>query len=315
MPGRISKYNPNPACAHVRAANDLKQNGGHAPATMSHLNIRQLTSADIPTASTILDSAFGPTTWPETLRRSLLFQPEGLLLAERAGQILGLIGGIDYGPFAYIGLLGVHPAARRQGVARALMVALLDWLDWRGCPLSLLDATSAGAPLYAQLGFVDVGSSTIATSARPRAPAALPSGVAHLAWPDLDALVAFDSPIFGAERRSILAHLVATFPDRTFAAHDKAGAISGYLVAQTRTIGPWIARTPAVARRLLDAGLSCTFAVPPRISVPCQNPEVVPLLAETGFELQQKLRHMQRGRRPRPGAGTAIYGLTSFALG
>jgi GNAT superfamily N-acetyltransferase len=282
---------------------------------MSHLTIHQFTSDDIPAASTILDLAFGPLTWPETLQRSLLLQPEGLLLAKRGGQTLGLIGGIDYGPFAYIGLLGVHPSVRRQGVARALMINLLAWLDECGCPLSLLDATPAGAPLYEQLGFVDVCTSAVVTCAQLPIPGPLPIGVERLAAPDLDTLVAFDAPIFGAERRTMLTHLSAASPERTLITRDESGAISGYLVAQTHILGPWIARTPAVAAQLIEAGLSCGFAAPPRVCVPGENPATIALLTDVGFVVQQELRHMQRGRRPRPGEGAALYGLTSFALG
>ncbi|NTW03466.1 MAG: GNAT family N-acetyltransferase [Oscillochloris sp.] len=282
---------------------------------MSALIVRRFIEGDIPSATSILDLAFGPSPWPTALRRNLLIQPEGLFLAERDGQALGVIGAVNYGPFAYIGLLGVHPSARRQGIARTLMNTVLQWLDDSGCPLSLLDASDDGAPLYVQLGFVDVGTSylTICTEAAVATP--LPNDVTRLEPHDLDALTAFDTAIFGADRRILLAHLTAIYPERTLVMRDQTGAISGYMIAQTRSLGPWVARTSEIAVRLLQAGLACGFTVPPRVFVSGENQDVLALVVAAGLKIDHPLRHMQRGQRPRPGNCSASYGLTSFALG
>lgn len=282
---------------------------------MRTITVRRLTSADLDAATALMAPAFGPAPWQEVVRRHLGLQPEGLLLAERAGQTLGMVSGLDYGPFAYIGMLAVHPAAQRQGVARALMSAMLAWLDSRGCPVALLDATADGAPLYAQLGFADVAPSAVVARADAPTPAPLPADIERLAPTDLDALVAFDAPIFGADRRALLAQLLATLPGRVLATRDAAGAVSGYLVAQAQVLGPWAAQTPAVAELLLRAALTCSFAQPPRVLVPGGNPAALTLLAPYGFRVQWGLCHMQRGPRVSPGDRALLYSHLSFALG
>lgn len=52
--------------------------------------------------------------------------------------------------------IATHPAARRQGLARALCEQLLDWATAQGAHhayLQVLDANTAARALYAQLGF------------------------------------------------------------------------------------------------------------------------------------------------------------------
>lgn len=282
---------------------------------MDAITVRQLTLTDLDAAAALLAPAFGPRAWQESIRCHHRLQPAGLLLAERAGQLLGMVSGMDYGPFAYIGMLAVEPAAQRQGVARALMTALLAWLDGRGCPVALLDATDEGAPLYAQLGFVDVAPSAVVARAAVPTPAPLPAGVERLTPADLDALVACDAPIFGAERRALLAQLLATLPGRVLATQDVAGVLTGYLVAQVEVIGPWAAQMPAVAELLLRAALTCPFTAPPRVLVPAGNADALNLLAPHGFRVLWPLRHMQRGSPVRPGDRTLLYGHLSFGLG
>lgn len=282
---------------------------------MDPLTIRPLTLADRDAAAALLALAFGPRSWHAAIRRHDALQPEGLLVAERAGQLLGMVSGMDYGAFAYIGMLATHPAAQRQGLARALMTALLAWLAERGCPIALLDATAAGAPLYTALGFADVAPSAVVARDAVPTRGLLPAAVERLTPDDLDALVACDAPIFGADRRALLAQLLAALPGRVLATRDALGNLTGYLVAQDQVLGPWAAQTPAVAERLLRAALTCPFAAPPQVFVPAESPSALALLAPYGFQVRRTLRHMQRGPRVRPGDRTALYGHLSFGLG
>jgi GNAT superfamily N-acetyltransferase len=47
-----------------------------------------------------------------------------------------------------------EPDWRGQGIARALMKALMAWASARGCDRVVLHASDAGRPLYVSLGFV-----------------------------------------------------------------------------------------------------------------------------------------------------------------
>src|ERR671922_2425783 len=97
--------------------------------------IRNLTEDDLDLAAIILEAAYGtPGDWRNRLHRYMGLQPDGWLLASLGGAPAGMVGAVDYGPFAYIGLMGVQPQMQRRGVGLALMERLLAWLDARGCP-------------------------------------------------------------------------------------------------------------------------------------------------------------------------------------
>ncbi len=280
------------------------------------LHIRNLTHDDFNAADEILQSAFGGRgSFQVELDWYLRLQPDGWLIAERDGRRIGMIGAVDYGPFAYIGLLGVHGEAQGLGVGRALMERLLGWLDARGCPFTLLDATAAGAPLYRSLGFVGEGETRLFVRREP-APLLPSSGhVAQMQAGDLPALNAFDEPIFGAKRPGVLGELHEKFPERSFVTHDAEGGINGYLFARSNRIGPWAAATPWDAAALLAAGLALPFEAPPGVIVPPSNPDAPRLLAEAGFEFERSTLHMRRAGVTLPGRRTMLYAQASFAIG
>src|ERR1041385_4168599 len=122
------------------------------------LRIRALGAADFATADDVLRAAFHANiSFVPRLRRYLALQPDGWLAADDEGQVVGLVGAVDYGAFAYIGLMAVRPDRQGQRLGRKLMEALLAMLDARGTTCALLDASAAGAPLYERSGFVDAG--------------------------------------------------------------------------------------------------------------------------------------------------------------
>src|SRR5437660_4039743 len=93
------------------------------------LSIRAMTCADLETAGNIVTAAFGsPYSRADEVRRYLALQPDGWLLATLDGRPVGTVGAMDYGPYAYISLLSVHPAAQRRGIVLALMQHILAWL-------------------------------------------------------------------------------------------------------------------------------------------------------------------------------------------
>src|SRR5512135_1837201 len=96
------------------------------------LEIRILTAADLDSAERILSDAFG-TTYSRKLDLAffLELQPDGRFLALAGDTPVGMVGAVDYGPFAYIGTMGVLRAWQGQGIGRMLMEHLLVWLDER----------------------------------------------------------------------------------------------------------------------------------------------------------------------------------------
>jgi len=279
------------------------------------ISIRTLTPADLDVADGILQAAYGGASRKKRLEMYMQLQPEAWLLASLDGQPAGVAGGTNYGPVGHIGLVAVDPAQQRRGVALAMMEWLLGWLDQQSCPVILLDASEAGAPLYRKLGFVE-DEKTIGYLLDDCALPLHPSErIGPLRADDIAGLVAFDAPIFGAERPAVFAAQLKEAPERAFVARDANGQISGYLFAQAQTLGPWVARTPAAAEALLATALPLPFEGAPSALAPSSNADATTLLLRYGFSPRRSLRRMRRGGAAHPGQRAMLYGQASLAIG
>src|SRR5579875_44618 len=122
-------------------------------------HVRNLTRNDLYAAATVLERAFGrPDIWAEELDLYLHVEPGGAQVAVEDGRIVGVGGSISYGPFAWIGVMGVAPECQGRGIARSILDRLLANVDERRCPIAVLDASTAGESLYECAGFRDHGS-------------------------------------------------------------------------------------------------------------------------------------------------------------
>jgi predicted N-acetyltransferase YhbS len=303
------------------------------------ITIRPLVEADLPVADRILQAAFGRAhSYIGMLRLNGAAQPGNQLVAVRAGQVVGTVGAVDFGQFAYIALMGVDPALQGRGIARQLMEHVLARLDDRGCPIVLLDATDVGAVLYEKLGFVDdssayefegddpvagnatslLGSQHCLDSKRsddsPVPNATKHRGVARMTDADLADIVEFDTPRFGADRGRLLQILLNEFPERAFVCRDAVGQLNGYLFARA-VVGPWVAEEVATADELLAVARALPAQEPLRVLVPRSNHGACDLLARHGLQSIRKLRHMRRGGTAPPGRSECLYGQVSFGLG
>src|SRR5207248_4825105 len=109
-------------------------------------------------------------------------------------------------------------------------------------------------------------------------------------------------------REAVLASYLADAAESAFVTRDAAGRISGYLIAQARALGPWVARESADAAVLLAGALALPFAGGPAVVVPVSNAPALSLLSRHGFRVTRSLRHMRRGGRGVPSRRTLIYG-------
>jgi len=278
------------------------------------LSIRNLSAADIETADRILKAAFETSeSRVAEMRRFLEIQPNGWFVAEQADVLLGMVGAMDYGVFAYIGLMAVQPEFQGHGIGCLLMERVLGWLDQRGTP-SLLDATEMGYPLYKKLGFVETDLACVYIQDQPVEfdPPLAPLDTLQPA--DLDELAAFDTPLFGADRSHVLRVLMRDYPGGTFATRDQAGNISGFCINRERRLSPWMVLDPASAEWLLQAVLALPAPGKPAAIIPRQNRAGMQLLERYGFTFKRSCRHMQRGLVP-VRQRTKTYGLTNFAIG
>jgi GNAT superfamily N-acetyltransferase len=281
------------------------------------LQICPMASADFSAANMLVLNAFQRegSCYGELARFHAL-QPEGLLLATLDGQAAGTVSAIEYGACAWIGLLAVAPALQGRGIGRMLMSTVLDWLDSRHCPLSLLDATPSGAPLYTSLGFTDYDE-TVLYGIADDAPGPIDhvATIQPLEVRDVGKLLAFDRAEFGADRSAALGSLIAANQGRTFVSQSSPGSVDGYVLASERRVGPLLAADEQVAAALLSTAFALPFAEPPQVIGPAANRALPRLLGRHGLVEQRRLRHMGRGSGPHPCRRAHIFGQASFALG
>jgi ribosomal protein S18 acetylase RimI-like enzyme len=71
-------------------------------------------------------------------------------------------------PTAYILNVYIEPAHRRQGLARRLILEILEWCRAHDIPRASLHASLSGRSVYAQLGFIETNEMRVdAGAARP----------------------------------------------------------------------------------------------------------------------------------------------------
>jgi len=89
--------------------------------------------------------------------RKLAQDPEGLLVLETDGVVIGsVMVGYD-GHRGWVNYLAVHPAHRARGLGRLLMAAAENHLTALGCPkvnLQIRTSNSTAVRFYQRLGYV-----------------------------------------------------------------------------------------------------------------------------------------------------------------
>ena len=280
------------------------------------IDFRLLTDEDVGTANMLMQGAFNSTNdWTPELRRYLTYQPNRWLLAEEQGAAVAMVGATIYEPFAYIGMMGVHPHHQRKGIGQLVMTTLLGWLDAHDCPVTLLDATALGEPLYAKLGFAPAGRRPMLDYRRSEPPALPEHPVETFTTADLDEVAQLDAGIFGAMRRHVLERMLRDYPDRSLVTRAADQRITGYLIANERRLGPWVATDPASADRLVRTALQLPFVIAPSVIMPYDNKAGIDLLVNLGFISLRSCIHMRRGGDKHPAQLDQLYGQASYAIG
>ena len=207
--------------------------------------LRALTESDLPAVHAITTNL----RWPHRLEDWLLLFSLGQGVAiEEGGALIGTGLWWPHGPgHATVGMVLVAPEHQGRGRGRRIMQARLG----AAAPRSLmLNATQAGLPLYAALGFVPAGEVHQFQGVWTGTPAR-ESGFRPASAADLAALMRLDTAAFGAARPGSLAALL------------DAGAVligedgSGFAVARRfgrgTVIGPVVAPDETVAASLVAA--------------------------------------------------------------
>lgn len=232
------------------------------------------------------------------------------------GRIVGVGSGVAYAPLGFVGNMIVADEHRRQGIGGVVLDAVVQFLQDAGCTRLELFATEQGRPLYARHGFdhIEPGSRV----RLPRPTAAPPPGplVTDADRDGLEALVAYDTPRFGGERRHLLDAMLGD-RDRPTLVATRGGDVVGYgwLRPDDDRIGPWMADEPIVAAAILAEAFR---RLPDRseltTNVPMSNRHGVEWLRGLGVEPDPWDGRMARGA-PVPRREESIYGNTVGALG
>jgi ribosomal protein S18 acetylase RimI-like enzyme len=233
----------------------------------------------------------------------LQLSPEGCCVAVKDGQVAGTVTTMCYGHrFSWIGMVLVDVASKRQGIGSRLLGQALQILHKE--ETIKLDATSAGREVYLKLNFIDEYRLSRMTAIVD--PAKLNhSSARHANKNDLDGIAAFDSSIFGADRKSLLQWMWEGVPQFFFVVSEQ-NAVHGYCMARAgynfTHIGPIVANDLSVAKELLLAVLrSCVAGSAVIVDAMHFDPEWLAFLESIGFSELRPFIRMYRGSNRFPG--------------
>jgi len=267
--------------------------------------LRPLTPRDFPSVDPLLTAAYPlSTSILDELVRYHRLQPDGWIVALRDERPVGMGGALLSGTRARIGLMAVLPEMQHQGIAH------------RGATTVLLDATPAGVPLYARLGFIADDAAWAYIQRRSSSVVDAPARATRRLEPEeLPEVIRYDEARLGAQRTGVLTAYYEEFPDRTFVARTPQGDIAGYLIAQARRLGPWVADTPELAGSLLQHALRLAFSPFPMALIPASNQAARLLLKKAGFLPERQWQSMRLGGIPDLHRRQWLYGYANFYCG
>ena len=223
-----------------------------------------------------------------------------------AGTALWFPCGADH---ATLGMVIVADDRQGRGIGKALMAAVLEEIADRAI---LLNATTAGAPLYRALGFAEDGEVAQYQGVFGGIPVAV-AGVRGAKPTDWAAMIALDAASFGAERTATIAAVLAAGRAVVIA---REGGIAGFAIC--RPFGRGVVIGPIVAESEADAAAMVGHLGTPgafvRIDVVGPAPELVDRLIAAGLSCVDRVTPMRRGAWKATGAARR-YSLISQARG
>jgi GNAT superfamily N-acetyltransferase len=270
------------------------------------LRFRDMTAGDLEDGLR-LSRASG---WNQTLEdwRQVLSRGEGLFrVGVLDGRVVASGGAVRYGAaLAWICMILVDPERRGRGLGTRVFDEVLERCraEVREGRLRCvgLDATPAGRGIYAQRGFLD-GPALSRMRVERVSRVDPPSGVRVLVPADLEAVLALDRAVFGADRGAVLRWELARAPDLAHVV-DLGGRVRGYCLGRhgdlADQVGPVVAEDEAAARRLVAACLSPARGRPLILDARV-GPGWLATLEELGFREQRSFTRMLLGGTRPPG--------------
>lgn len=216
-----------------------------------------------------------------------------------SGDVVGTAATVIYEDrFAWIGMVLVDPAYKRQGIGTKLLEQTLDIL--RDVDTVKLDATPAGREVYLKLGFRD---EYVLSRMVVENPMFTYSDAADsMTEKDFPNIFSTDKNVFGASREVLLQNLLNRYRQGSFVIRSKEN-ISGYSFARKgynfTQIGPVVTEQLHDAIRLTSTALKnitggCLLDV-------MHGSPFYEWLLSIGFTEQRKLIRMFKGSNKFPG--------------
>lgn len=274
---------------------------------------RPMTAADVAAAHALSVQL----KWPHRLEDwAMLERVSQGFVAEDNGRLIGTAFTCPQGAYATIGLVIVSDEYQGQGIGRKLMELALQACGPR---TAMLNATLAGAPLYASQGFVDFGHiQQHQGNVLPPAPANLIPGerCRHLTEADRNQQIRLANAGSGLDRRAVLDDLFDCVEAAVGIERD--GQLRAFAILRPfgrgRYIGPVIAENPQQAKHLIALLLAQVPDAFVRMDV-SPDSGLGPWLEEAGLKQVDTVAQMVRGTPPQASSGVQQFALVSQAIG
>jgi RimJ/RimL family protein N-acetyltransferase len=250
----------------------------------------------------------------------ILCAPDGCFVAEWEGKPAGTVTTTSYGTdVAWIGMMLVHPAQRRQGIGKALMNRALEHLRSQPVCCIKLDATPAGQPLYEKLGFKPEWTfqrwqhAKLATvECNPR------FKVRRWLAADFTSLQQLDRLAFGAGRFVLLRRML-DLVSREVVGASAAGRVNSYgFVRKGRLalyLGPIVGESLPAAAPVIKSLLAPLEGRAVFWDIPDAQTGAIELAKSFGFEPVRQLTRMCLGKNHCPGDPRMIFAIAGPEVG
>jgi GNAT superfamily N-acetyltransferase len=278
--------------------------------------IRRMGQKDLPSAMNIKNIEG----WNQTLNdwEFLLYDPSGIcLVALHQDEVVATVSAVGYdNKLAWIGMMLVRKEYRGMGLAKMLMKAILEKLE--GYPAIKLDATPAGFPIYAALGFVREYSICRMVKPLRKVSKKHPDKPSFSGETSLQDIIDFDQKTYGINRKNLLQYLYQQSPE-TVRAIKEEKSTRGYIMGRPGTnfhqLGPLIAESTDRAINLISSVLPILEDQAIVVDVLADKKDLIDWLIRQGFGAQRELIRMYYKANPYPGLLTKQYLISGPELG
>ncbi len=218
-------------------------------------------------------------------------------VANLNGNDAGTVVSIPYSDhFTWIGMVLVDPASRRKGIGTALLKKSIESSIVNG-PVRL-DATADGYELYKTIGFQREYELVRMTGNPGHINRTKGYSCKPVQEKELPAIIAYDAPVFGAERRGILESLYSMNPEYAFCIKEN-DSLSAYCMGRSGSryemIGPVVAEDTWMAKDLLLDFLQKCTGKQLLIDAFPDKPDWISFLESLGFTRQRDFIRMCLG--------------------